>query len=168
MGLMKKVLVVLLCVFSIFMLMGCESSSNDRTKLFSAMEKQQIISKGYNKIDMVSVCYLKVEICKCDKYYIYKDNNSNMIAVKYEKNISRYNDYDHAITIYNNVSENSDFKYISKDSSDADCFVHTYYKYENGDLTDNNKYNFISDNKKTYYVTIKKSFFSTKYKFSEN
>ena len=152
---------------SVFILAGCESNSDERTDLFKQMEKQQIIDGGYNQIDVVSICSLEVEICKCNNYYVYKNNNSQMIAINFEKNISKYGDHDHVISVYNNVNENNNFDYIDKNSNEANCYEHTYYKYENGDLTNNNKYDFNNANKATYYVTIKKALFSTKYAFSE-
>ena len=163
---MNKFILLTLCIFCIAALTGCESDNDDRTKMFSEMENQQIILKGYNKFDMVSICHLEVEICKCDNYYIYKDNNSNMIAINYEKNISKYGNHDYVVTLYNNVFETNDFNNISKD--EANCFEHTYYKYENGNLTNNNKYIFSDTSKKTYYVEMKKNLFSTRYIFSEN
>ena len=48
---------------------------------------------------------------------------------------------------------------------EANCWEHTYYKYENGDLTDKNKYS-LDGSARVYYVNIKKSYFGTKYIFN--
>lgn len=163
--LMKKVILFVLFMCLTLILVGCESNDDEKTSLFHQMEKQKIINNGYNQIDIVSICSLETEICKCKNYYVYKNNNSQMIAINFEKNISKYGEHDHVITLYNNVIENSSFNYIEK--NEANCYEYTYYKYENGDLTNNNKYDFNDDNKNTYYVTKEKSFFSTKYIFVE-
>lgn len=167
MGLMKKILISALCVFLLFIFTGCESSSSERDALFQQMKKQKIISKDYELVEVAEKYSPGIETCKRENYYIYEGSNSNIIAITYEKNISKWGNYDHEIVIYFNVIKNQNLNYLAPDSEEIDCWNNTYYKYSNGDITDESKYA-LEGYRKPYYVTIKKSMFSTKYIFDES
>ena len=89
-----------MCIFSVFLLAGCEPSEEVKNDLFIAMRKEDIISDNFTQIDSVSYSRWSFEMCKTDKYYIYKDNKSNMIAIKYEKLIGSNEEYDNLVTNY--------------------------------------------------------------------
>lgn len=64
------------------------------------------------------------------------------------------------MTIYYDVTINNDVNLIN--SEDAICDSdHSYYKYQNGEYTDNSRYEFGT--KKEYYATEKSSLFKGKY-----
>ena len=161
MGLMRKIILSVLCLFSIFILAGCESNQEDKTKIFTALKSEKIISDSMEQIDIMSYNHWPLERCKKDNYYIYKDKDSKMIAIKYENNsYSKNSEFDHLVTIYFDVTTNNDAKTIS--SEDAICDSdHSYYKYQNGEYTDNSRYEF--ETKKEYHATEKSSLFKGKY-----
>ena len=113
------------------------------------------------QIDSYSYNYWPLEWCKTDNYYIYKDKSSKMIAIKYEnKRYLKDSEYDHLVTVYYDVTLNNDVNSIS--SEDAICdSEHSYYKYQNGEYTDNDIYKFGTT--KTYYATEKSALFKGKY-----
>ncbi len=136
----KKFLFFFVCLVAIFVLVGCNrnSSKEDREILFNEMEKQDIISKGYKEVDTVEHCAWGLESCKCTKYYIYKDDSSNLIAISYESGKYSSGGYDHIITVFSNVVKyDSGFETVDN----LDC-EYGYYKYKNGDKTLQNNYGF--------------------------
>lgn len=158
---MKKVLCVFSLLICILCLCGCESNEKDKSKIFTALKNEKIISDSMEQIDTESYNHWPLEWCKTDNYYIYKDKDSKMIAIKYENNrYSKDSEYDHLVTIYYDVTINNDVNSIS--SEDAICDSnHSYYKYQNGEYTDNSRYEFGT--KKEYYATEKSALFKGKY-----
>ena len=146
---LKKILCVFCLMICIFGLCGCESSESDRDKILNALKKENIISDSMEQIDIMSYNSWPLEWCTTDNYYIYKDKNSKIIAITYEKT-SHLKDskYDHLVTIC--------------DGS------HSYYKYQNGEYTDNSRYNINTQNQTQYEVTIKNGFFKDKYILNEH
>ncbi len=158
---MKKVLCVFSLLICILCLCGCESNEKDKSKIFTALKNEKIISDSMEQIDTESYNHWPLEWCKTENYYIYKDKDSKMIAIKYENNrYSKDSEYDHLVTIYYDVTINNDVNTIS--SEDAICDSdHSYYKYQNGEYTDNSRYEFGT--KKEYYATEKSALFKGKY-----
>lgn len=158
---MKKVLCVFSLLICILCLCGCESNEKDKSKIFTALKNEKIISDSMEQIDTESYNHWPLEWCKTENYYIYKDKDSKMIAIKYENNrYSKDSEYDHLVTIYYDVTINNDVNTIS--SEDAICDSdHSYYKYQNGEYTDKSRYEFGT--KKEYYATEKSALFKGKY-----
>lgn len=158
---MKKVLCIFSLLICILCLCGCESNEKDKSKIFTALKNEKIISDSMEQIDTGSYNHWPLEWCKTENYYIYKDKDSKMIAIKYENNrYSKDSEYDHLVTIYYDVTINNDVNTIS--SEDAICDSdHSYYKYQNGEYTDNSRYEFGT--KKEYYATEKSALFKGKY-----
>lgn len=158
---MKKVLCIFSLLICILCLCGCESNEKDKSKIFTALKNEKIISDSMEQIDTESYNHWPLEWCKTENYYIYKDKDSKMIAIKYENNrYSKDSEYDHLVTIYYDVTINNDVNTIS--SEDAICDSdHSYYKYQNGEYTDNSRYEFGT--KKEYYATEKSALFKGKY-----
>ena len=69
------------------------------------------------------------------------------------------NEYDHLVTIYYDVTINNDVNLIN--SEDVTCDENGYYSYQNGEYTDNGRYQFGT--KKEYYATEKSALFKGKY-----
>ena len=164
----KKILCVFCLMICIFGLCGCESSESDRDKILNALKKENIISDSMEQIDIMSYNSWPLEWCTTDNYYIYKDKNSKIIAITYEKT-SHLKDskYDHLVTIYYDITMNDDVNLL--DSDDAICDgSHSYYKYQNGEYTDNSRYNINTQNQTQYEVTIKNGFFKDKYILNEH
>lgn len=161
MELMRKIILSVLCLFSIFVLAGCESNQEDKAKIFAALKSEKIISDSMEQIDIISYNRWLLEWCKTDNYYIYKDKDSKMIAIKYENN--RYlknSEFDHLVIIYFDVTINNDAKNISSEEAICDS-EHSYYKYQNDEYTDNSRYEFRT--RKEYHATKKSSLFKGKY-----
>lgn len=157
---MKKFLYIFSLLICVTCLCGCESNQEDRTKIITALKNEKIISDSMEQIDTQSYNHWPLEWCKTDSYYIYKDEDSKIIAIKYEKIYSKESEHDHLVTIYYDVTINNDVNLIS--SEDAICDSdHSYYKYQNGEYTDNSRYEFAT--KKEYYATEKSALFKGKY-----
>lgn len=151
---MRKIILSMLCLFSIFILVGCESSQEDIPIIFTALKEAKIISDSMEQIDKMSYSHWPTEMCKTETYYIYKDKDSKMIAIRYENIHYNGSKFDNLVTIYFDVTINKDVKNIG--SEDAICDSrHSYYVYQNGEYTDNSRYNFGT--KKKYYATKKSS-----------
>ncbi len=157
---MRKKLLVIFCLFSVFLLVGCESSKGDRSKIVDALKNEKIISDSMEQIDVVSYKHWSLEWCETDNYYIYRDKDLKTIAIKYEQNTSKDSKYDHLVTIYYGVIINNDVSLINSEAATCDS-GHSYYKYQNGEYTDDNRYEFSM--KKEYYATEKSALFTGKY-----
>ncbi len=156
---MKKILLILFVVFSIFYLPACDSSSQSIDNLLTAFQEEKIIDTDLTLIDKVS----KIETTlfySQTTYYIYKNNNNDLIAINYNTDISSKNEYDYKVTIYYNVSTN-DIEYLDNNTT-----LESYYSYQDGKKSEYNKYNL--ENKIDYLVYESKSLFSkTKYKIEK-
>ena len=156
---MKRKLWIFSLLIGILCLCGCESSEKDRDKILAALKKDKIISNSMEQIDIESYSFWPMEWCETQNYYIYKDKDSKMIAIRYQKNNNSKEDgYNHLVTIYYDVTINDDVNRIS--SEDATC-ENGYYKYENGEYTDEGKYQWKSST--DYHAIEKSSFFKGKY-----
>lgn len=136
-----KLILVLLAVIVSICLVGCDTNSTSIDNLLNALQKEEIVDKNLELLDtIIETEYL---VPSRTTYYIYKESNSNIIAINYNTNIYAKNDYDYSITIYYNVVYNEDLS--------------TY---------DWNEYNL--DNRKEYIVYETKPLFSkTKYSIEE-
>lgn len=161
----NKIIVFFILLSFILILSGCESSNKDKDILFKQLKKQKIIDNDYKLIDVVTEIGPALEHCNSSTYYIYKNDNGNMIAIRYESGILKDCNCNHIVSIYYSVTKQNDYKLLTADMDEANCWEHTYYKYENGDLTDKNKYS-LDGSARVYYVNIKKSLFGTKYIFN--
>ena len=167
-SLKKNKFVILFIILSfVLILSGCESSDVEKDNLFNQLKRQKIIDNDYKLIDVVTESGPALEHCSSSTYNIYQNNNGNMIAIHYESGILKDCNCKHIVSIYYSVTKQNDYKLLTSDMDEANCWEHTYYKYENGDLTDKNKYS-LNGNTRVYYVHIKKSYFGTKYIFSNN
>lgn len=161
----NKFIVFFILLSIILILSGCESSDKDKDILFKQMKNNKIIDSDYELVDVVTKVGPALEHCSSSTYYIYKNNNENMIAIRYESGIFNDCKCNHIVSIYYSVTKQNDYKLLTSDMDEVNCWEHTYYKYENGDLTDKNKYS-LDGSARVYYVNIKKSYFGTKYIFN--
>ncbi len=65
-------------------MVGCESSQKEKEKIFDALKKKKIISENMEQIDKETSYSWSLEMCATTNYYIYRDNDSKIIAIKYE------------------------------------------------------------------------------------
>ncbi len=71
-----------------------------------------------------------------------------MIAIEYNnKQHLKDNEYDHLVTIYYDVTINNDVNLIK--SEDVTCDENGYYSYQNGEYTDNGRYQFGTKKRNT-------------------
>lgn len=156
----KRLFVCLLIVFSIFCLTGCDSSSESIDNLLTALTKEKIVDKNLKLIDTEVDINAGIHISRTT-YYIYENQNSELIAINYNTNIYSKNDYDYSIIIYSNVTINNDIEYLDDDASPE-----SYYVYANGKKSEFSKYDF--DNSTRYLVYESKPLFSkTKYRIEK-
>lgn len=111
--------------------------------IIEILQDKNIISKSLNLIDTVTEINVGV-IPHRYTYYIYQEDNGNIIAVYYKTNTITKDNF--TVKVYNNliVGENSD--YINDDTS---------YRYSDGSVSEINKYFSIRNDYKVY--TIEKS-----------
>lgn len=156
---MKKIFLSLFVLFAIICLTGCDSNSDAVDGMLSALQKDGIVDNNLVLIDKVTKTGTTLFLTKTT-YYIYENQNSELIAIHYNTDVSSKNDYDYSISIYNDVSVD-DVEYI-EDSATPE----TYYTYQDGKQSESNKYNLTS--KKVYFVYERKPLFSkTKYVIEE-
>lgn len=157
---MKKILLSLLIVVSMFCLTACDSSSENVDNLLTALQKEKIVDKNLKLIDKEVDIDAGIHISRTT-YYIYENQNSELIAINYDTNIYSKNDYDYSITIYSNVTVNNDIEYLDDDASPE-----SYYVYSDGKKSESSKYDF--GNSTRYLVYESKPLFSkTKYKIEK-
>lgn len=157
---MKKILLSLLIVVSMFCLTACDSSSESIDNLLTALQKEKIVDKNLKLIDKEVDINAGIHISRTT-YYIYENQNSELIAINYNTNIYSKNDYDYSITIYSNVTMNNDIEYLDDDASPE-----SYYVYADGKKSKSSKYDFGNSTK--YLVYKSKPLFSkTKYRIEK-
>ena len=156
---MKKIIIFsLLIVFGLVCLTGCNNTNTETTeKLLKSMKKENIVEKNIELIDEVNDMFIGYMYNKT-KYYIYKEEDGNLIAINFINNIHKEHNHKYIVTLYKDVSLNNDFKYL-EDTGKYEQF----YTYKDGTKTDKNKYLLKDENR--YYVYEEESLFGTKYKF---
>lgn len=161
---MKKILCLFCLIICLFSLCGCESSSKEKLKITDILKKEKIISNSMALFDTMSYRSWSMESCSQKNYYLYKDNQSKMIAIDYVKTSSKEKESEHKVTIYYDVDVNNNANILPSDK--AVCNLgNSYYQYQNGEYTSDSRY--LLDNEKTYIITIKKEWFKDKYVVKE-
>lgn len=156
---MKKIVLSLVLLLGFVCLTGCDSNTDAVDGMLNALKNDGIVDKNLVLVDKVTKTGTTLFLTKTT-YYIYKNQDSNLVAINYNTDVSSKNDYDYSVTIYNDVSV-SDVEYID-DSSNPE----TYYTYQDGKKSESNKYSL--SNQKVYNVYEKKPLFSkTKYELVE-
>ncbi len=156
---MKKILLSLFVVVSMFCLTACDSSSENVDNLLTAFQEEKIVNTDLTLVDKVSKIGTTLFYSQTT-YYIYENNNNELIAINYDTNISSKNEYDYSVAIYYDVSINN-VKYLNDDTT-----LESYYSYQDGKKSEYNKYNL--EDKIEYLVYESKSLFSkTKYKIEK-
>lgn len=156
---MKKVILSLMLLLGFICLTGCDSNGNAVDGMLNTLKKDGIVDKNLVLVDKVTKTSTTLFLTKTT-YYIYENQDSKLIAINYNTDVSSKNDYDYSVTIYNDVSV-SDVEYID-DSTNPE----TYYTYQDGKKSESNKYKL--SNKKSYNVYESKTLFSkTNYKLEE-
>lgn len=156
---MKKIVLSLVLLLGFVCLTGCDSNTDAVDGMLNALKNDGIVDKNLVLVDKVTKTGTTLFLTKTT-YYIYKNQDSNLVAINYNTDVSSKNDYDYSVTIYNDVSV-SDVEYIN-DSSNPE----TYYTYQDGKKSESNKYSL--SNQKVYNVYEKKPLFSkTKYELVE-
>lgn len=140
-------------------LTGCDSNVDAVDGMLNALKSDGIVDENLVLVDKVTKTGTTLFLTKTT-YYIYENQDSNLVAINYNTDVSSKNDYDYSVTIYNDVSV-SDVEYID-DSTNPE----TYYTYQDGKKSESNKYSL--SNQKVYNVYEKKPLFSkTKYELVE-
>ena len=86
---MKKYLMCLVLLFSIFLLTGCESgvSEEEVSDIFKTLTKQKLVDKSFEYVDKCSLteCAFWLDGCanKSVDYYVYKNSSNQYIAIHY-------------------------------------------------------------------------------------
>lgn len=156
---MKKIVLSLVLLLGFVCLTGCDSNVDAVDGMLKALKNDGIVDKNLVLVDKVTKTGTTLFLTKTT-YYIYENQDSKLIAINYNTDVSSKNDYDYSVTIYNDVSV-SDVEYID-DSTNPE----TYYTYQDGRKSESNKYEF--SNQKAYNVYEKKPLFSkTKYELVE-
>lgn len=156
---MKKILLSLLVVVSMFCLTACDSSSESVDNLLTALQEEKIVDTDLTSVDKVSKIGTTLFYSQTT-YYIYENNNNELIAINYDTDISSKNEYDYSVTIYYDVSINN-VEYLNDDTT-----LESYYSYQDGKKSEYNKYNL--EDKMEYLVYESKPLFSkTKYKIEK-
>lgn len=157
---MKKILLSLLVVFSVFCLTACDSSNESIDNLLTALQEENIVDKNLKLVDKEVDINAGIHISRTT-YHIYENQNSELIAINYKTDMYSKNDYDYSITIYSDVTINNDIEYLDDDASPE-----SYYIYSDGKKSEYSKYDF--SNSTRYLVYESKSLFSkTKYKIEK-
>ena len=152
----KKIFLCLLFICGFLCLTGCDTSKETTDSLLSILQKEKIVDNDLALVDKVSKIGTTLFYSQTT-YYIYENNNGNLIAINYDTDISSKNEYDYSIAIYNDVSINSNIEYLEDDTT-----LESYYSYQDGKKSEYNKYNL--ENKTDYLVYESKPLFSkTKY-----
>lgn len=156
---MKKILLSLFVVVSMFCLTACDSSSENVDNLLTAFQEEKIVNTDLTLVDKVSKIGTTLFYSQTT-YYIYENTNNELIAINYDTNISSKNEYDYSVAIYYDVSINN-VEYLNDDTT-----LESYYSYQDGKKSEYNKYNL--EDKIEYLVYESKSLFSkTKYKIEK-
>lgn len=156
---MKKILLSLFVVVSMFCLTACDSSSENVDNLLTAFQEEKIVNTDLTLVDKVSKIGTTLFYSQTT-YYVYENNNNELIAINYDTNISSKNKYDYSVAIYYDVSINN-VEYLNDDTT-----LESYYSYQDGKKSEYNKYNL--EDKIEYLVYESKSLFSkTKYKIEK-
>lgn len=156
---MKKILLSLLVVVSMFCLTACDSSSESVDNLLTALQEEKIVDTDLTLVDKVSKIGTTLFYSQTT-YYIYENNNNELIAINYDTDISSKNEYDYSVAIYYDVSINN-VEYLNDDAT-----LEGYYSYQDGKKSECNKYNL--EDKMEYLVYESKPLFSkTKYKIEK-
>lgn len=156
---MKKILLSLFVVVSMFCLTACDSSSENVDNLLTAFQEEKIVNTDLTLVDKVSKIGTTLFYSQTT-YYIYENNNNELIAINYDTNISSKNEYDYSVAIYYDVSINN-VEYLNDDTT-----LESYYSYQDGKKSEYNKYNL--EDKIEYLVYESKSLFlKTKYKIEK-
>ena len=82
----KKILLSLLIILGVICSTGCDSRSKSVDNLLTALQKEAILDKQLELIDKVSDVSTSLFLSK-NTYYIYKDQNSKLLAINYDTNI---------------------------------------------------------------------------------
>lgn len=143
-----------LFVLLIVLLTGCNSNSKTVDELFKVLQKQKIIEKDLKLIDTVNKVYAGPVPSDSIKSYIYEDNNSNLIAIHYQTTYNKSNPY--YVIIYRNVTA----KTVEFIEETTDLF----YRYKDGKISKENKYDLDEAQKEKYNITYTKGIFGKKYK----
>ena len=156
---MKKILLSLFVVVSMFCLTACDSSSENVDNLLTAFQEEKIVNTDLTLVDKVSKIGTTLFYSQTT-YYIYENTNNELIAINYDTNISSKNEYDYSVAIYYDVSINN-VEYLNDDTT-----LESYYSYQDGKKSEYNKYNL--EDKIEYLVYESKPLFSkTKYKIEK-
>lgn len=148
---MKKIVLSLVLFLVLLCLTGCDSNSDAVDGMLNALKNEGVVDKKLVLVDKVTRTGTTLFLTKTT-YYIYENQDSKLIAIIYNTDVSSKNDYDHSVTIYNDVTV-KDVEYID-DSTNLESF----YTYQDGRKSESNKY--VLSNQKSYNVYEKKTLFS--------
>lgn len=118
-------------------------TSIDNNEIVRILQDSNIINRNIELIDTVEEIDSGV-IPHRYKYYIYQDNNDNIIAIYYKTNTITKDNF--TIEIYSDVVVDENIEYIYGDTGKYGLF----YIYKDGNASESNKYGF--GNKKTYTI----------------
>lgn len=148
---MKKIVLSLVLFLVLLCLTGCDSNSDAVDGMLNALKNEGVVDKKLVLVDKVTRTGTTLFLTKTT-YYIYENQDSKLIAIIYNTDVSSKNDYDHSVTIYNDVTV-KDVEYIDDSTN-----LETFYTYQDGRKSESNKY--VLSNQKSYNVYEKKTLFS--------
>lgn len=148
---MRKLLLSLLVVLSLFIITGCskDASEADAQRISNALHDRGFLSDKDRFIEKYTERNYRNESWWTTTYYIYKRNNS-LMALYYEEVNSTNSDCDFRVYMYSNVKENTNYA----DMGDG------YYSEEN------EKYSIYTTGLTTFCVKDKSFLFFHKYEIT--
>lgn len=155
---MKRLVICILIMIMSISLFGCYSNGGEDKSVLKSLKDEKIVDKDLELIDEVTDVYT-VNGRQEYTYSIYENDDAELVAIFYENKSRSNTDYDYVIRIYTDVTVD-EVEYIDDIRS-----LDQYYKYKDGKISENNKYDMSS--MKEYYAYKKESMSGVSYKFEE-
>ena len=151
---MKKIVLILLLVFSLILVTGCsnDASESDAQKISNALHKEGIISDDYKFIEKYAERNYRSESMWTTTYYIYKNSDGEYMAVYYGESNKKNTGCDYKVAINKNIKLNTSYTPVKEDE---------YYSDEN------EKYNFRGSYLDQYCVVDHSFLFFSNYEITK-
>ena len=155
---MKRLVICILMLIMSISLFGCYSNGGEDKNVLESLKDEKIVDKDFELIDEVTEIYTvngRTEYT----YSIYENDDSELIAIYYQKISDSDSDYDYIVRIYTDVTMD-EVEYI-----DDTSYLDGYCKYKDGKKSETNKYEMYDV--KAYYAYKKESKLKVSYSFDE-
>lgn len=154
---MKKFLNCLILFLVVISFSGCDAGEKESGIMFDSLKTEKIVDKDFEFIEKITSKNISYTISS-ETYYVYKDTDDNLIAVKYSYANEDYgSEADYIVSIYKASLINEKINYIDKEQLGN---IEHYYIYDDK-YSENNKYDFKLTDK--YAALERKSMFAKKY-----